>query len=296
MTLSLPAKWAKETKVGPGDELYVEQKDSQLIISAEVIKRKLEKTIQITEENKHDIRPILTHLYRKGFDIITLKGINKAMMRQITELTKELLLGFEVTERGKDYCKITNISEPTEEKYPVLLRRAFLIIKETQQITYEDSIHGNYSRMSEIEELRNQQDKFIIFCRRILMGRSEKRALIHWELLTFLMHIQHGNYYLYKYAAENKIKKNKQISELLKELQNYFSLYYDAFYKKDINLIHAITRKKDQYQYGKCYDCLINSRGKETVIFSHMRELFRLIQIGTSPILSGLLRESLNLD
>ncbi len=289
LTLSLPSKWAKKFNLKAGDELDVDEQDSNLLVAAKPREKKKEITVEITEANKEDIEVILTHLYRRGFDTITLKGVSAALMNTVTAVTKDLLLGFEVTEREGKQCKITNISEPTEEKYEVLLRRAFLIIKETQTTVLRDFEKGRFENMKEIEELRKQQDKFVLFCRRILT--RERNSTIEWELLTFLMHIEHAYYYLYAYAYENSVKKNERIIELLKDLEKYFQLYYDAYYKKDMNAIHKINKLKKEFQFGKCYRYLEQTKGKETIVLSNMREIFRLIQIGSSPILSELLEK-----
>ena len=218
LTVSLPAKWTKKLNLRAGDEVEVEEHDSSLVLGSLAVPKKKEITIEVTEANKHDIKQILTHLYRKGLDTIVLKGVSTSALSQISATVKDLLLGFEVTERDGKQCKITNISEPTEEKYDVLLRRAFLIIKEIHAMLAHDFKTGSFPNSKEIEELRKQQDKFILFCMRILT--RERGSMIEWELLKSLMHVQHAYYYLYTYAAQNPVKSSK-INDLLQELEDY---------------------------------------------------------------------------
>jgi len=286
LTLSLPAKWTKKFNLKAGDEIEVEEHGSQLLLNQKKAPERKEMTLEITEANKHDIQPILSHLYRMGFDSIVLKNVSPGLANVITNITKDYLLGFEVTERDGKQCKITNISEPTEEKYPVLLRRIFLIIKETQHLVKQSFKNGDYQQIKDIEDLRKQGDKFIFFCLRIVT--REKGPLLDWELLKFLLQIEHAYHYLYIYASEHKLKSNQRVNELLDALEKYFQLYYEAFYQRDIAAINKITKMKKDYQFGKCYIYLEQAKGPEAVVLSHIREIFRLIQIGASPILGGL--------
>jgi phosphate uptake regulator len=287
LTISLPAKWTKKFNLKSGDEIELDEKGPQLLLSQKKEPTRKESILEITDANKHDIQPVLSHLYRMGFDSIVIKNVSPGLANVITNITKDYLLGFEVTERDGKKCKITNISEPTEEKYPVLLRRVFLIIKETQHLMRQSLRNGDYQNFRDAEDLRKQSDKFIFFCLRIVT--REKGPLLDWELLKFLLQIEHAYHYMYNYAYANKFKSSQRVNELLDALEKYFQLYYDAFYQKDITAINKITKMKKDYQFGKCYSYLEQAKGSETVILAHIREIFRLIQIGASPILGGLL-------
>lgn len=291
-TIYLPKKWVDRKGLKGGQKIHVVETETALIIESAVAKKK-EAAVEITEANAEDIQAILTHLYRRGFDIITLTGQFDSVMPEIKLTVKDLLLGFEITERDKTHCKIASVSEPSEQNYDTLLRRIFLIIKETQNIILADFQSNKFAGVHEIEELKKQQDKYILFCRRILVREKYSHPTLEWELLTFLMHIEHAYYYMYKYAIDNKVKISSRVLELLTALNDYFQLYYDAFYKKDIKYIHEINRKKKTFQFGRCFQYLSQTKGKESVLLCFIREIFRLIQVGSSPVLSGLFEAKL---
>ncbi|RJQ17101.1 hypothetical protein C4573_03535 [Candidatus Woesearchaeota archaeon] len=280
-TIYLPKKWIDRKGLKAGDEISIEESQTGLIIDA-TLKEKKQITIEITEENKHDLKNILTHAYRAGFDTIILKGL-------ITEnqIKLPLLLGFEITEKENQKITLESISEPEENKYDVLLKRTFFIIKETQKITIND-LQTGLKNFKQIEELTLQSDRYVLFCRRSIQKELAKQQMLNWELLTFLMHIQHAYFYLYQYAEKN-YKKNPEIIQLLKDLEIYFDLFYNAFYTKKMAYIHKINSQKNSYQEA-CRKAL--TKGKDAIIISHIRELFRLIQIGTSPVLAILLSET----
>ena len=147
-----------------------------------------------------------------------------------------------------------------------------------------------FQEYGEIRELKTQQDKLILFCKRLLMKEKyAQNPVLQWELLTFLMHIEHALFYMYKYASDKKVRSNKDIISLLNVMTKNYELYYEYYYKKDNNLLIETDKIKEEYLYKKCFAALEKSKGKETVIYSYIREILRLLQIGTSPIRSIIL-------
>jgi phosphate uptake regulator len=292
-TIYLPKAWIDKKGLKEGKEVEVIESDTDLIIRSQVIQKK-SSILNITEKNRNDIKTIVTHLYRNGIDKIQINNTDKELIVEIKDDINRFLLGFEMTEQSANKCIIENISEPSEEKFDSLLRRIFLIIKETQDIIIKDFDENKFLHLREVEYQNHQLDKYALFCRRIVVKEKyEKNPLIMWELLTFLVHIQHAHQYLYKYASENKIKQDKNIVKILSDLRSYFELYYNAYFKKDISYIHEINNLKKKYQFGECLKSLESSSGKNTVIYSYIREIFRMIQIGASPILSELIEKEI---
>lgn len=285
-TIYLPKKWIDKKGLKEGDAIKIKETETNLIIGSDV-KVKKAINVEINEENKDNIKNILTHIYRKTYNKITVTNIDPKILSEIKQITKDLLLGFEITEKKPNFCVLENISEPTQEKFDIMLRRIFLIIKETQDVILENFEKKKIKDLNEIEELRKQLDKFILFCRRLLTKEKyEKEIVLHWELLTFLMHIEHSYYYLYKFAIDYKIKPDKHTIELLKTLVEYFDLYYNAYYQKNLDYINKIHLLRNKYQFGKIPKLLEKGKNKNAILYSNIRQIFRLIQVGTSPIYS----------
>ena len=294
--VSLPSQWIKEHQLQKGDEIELEERRGKLEIATEALsKEKKEVTIQITKENKQDLkRNMLTHAYRKGATKIIIKGKNKDIRKDISSTTNNVLLGFEIIEMTPEKIVIENISEPSKAKYDVMLRKTFQIIQETQDLIISDFEKNSFKSLQEINELRDQHDRFILFCRRLISKEvPRKDPLLEWELLTFLMHIQHKYQFLYDYVSKNKIIKNNEIISLLKATKEYFSFYEKAYWNKDINYIHKINEIRKEFYFGKCLKALEKSKGNSTIILNHIREILRMIQIGTSPVLASLLEKSI---
>src|SRR3989344_1663086 len=292
LTISLPAKWARKNHLTAGSEVDVDESQQGLLIGSVSAPAKKTVWLKITNQNRQDVRVLLSHAYRMGFDTIIVEGAGE-VAQEVNTVTRDLLLGFEVTERAGNQLTVSNLSEPAQEKYDVLVRRSLLIIKETLQVLAQSVAKGKFNRLSEVEDLKKQQDKFVLFCRRILMRGGQENSLVQWELLAFVMHIEHAVYYLYSYGSQDDVKPSGQVQELVVLLERYFQLLYDAYSSRDITYIHKINELKKELQFGKCYAALNNSKGKNAVIASHLRELFRLVQIASSPILSELVQAML---
>lgn len=286
LVVSLPSKWVQKHHIDAGDELNVEEENRGLLIILEGKRESLKEIhVKIDKENKHDLKHILTHIYRLGYNKIIVRGGN---IEEVKQYTRDLLMGFEITSRKNNEYVIENVAEPRDQKYEVILRRIFFIIKDTQE-TIARHFQQKKFNWKEIEDLRTQLDRHIFFCRRILYQQSQQNDFLRWELLTFLMHIQHAYYYLYKYAQERGVKGYSQILALLKDAENYFSLLYEGYFKKKEEYIHKIQRLKDKYQFGVCLHAI--QKSEDHVLHSYLREIFRLIQLGTSPVLALLLED-----
>lgn len=294
-TVYLPKKWLDKKGLKQGDHVEIDELNKDLIITSDV-KSKKSISIKINQDNKKDIKNILTHVYRKGFDIIKVEKTDLETEKQIKQIIKKYLLGMDIIKKTEKTIFIENISEPDQEKYSVLLKKIFFIIKEIENLIINYKINSKTDN-KELEFLKEQGDKYILFCRRVLIKEKYKKDQVtNWELLTFLMHINHAYYYLCDYMYKNKIQLNNKDIELLKNLKQYFDLYYNAFTKKDITYIHKINSLKNTYHFGKLLTRLEKTKNKKIIVLSMIREIFRLIQIGTSPILSELIEKETNIN
>jgi hypothetical protein len=287
-TIYLPKKWIDEKGLKEGDKIEISEEEGFLVIGGVSNK---ENTIEIVlnDENKGNIKNILTHVYRRGFNKIFLRDVNLDLIREVKRITSDLLLGFEVTEQTNNFCILENISEPSGEKYDVILRKIFFTIKDSF-----DLILNNYkeyeSTYRELEEMKNSSVKMILFCRRMLMKEKySKNIVFNWELLTFLSHIQKTIFYLYKQVYENKIKEDKDISKMIEKSGEHFEFVQKAFYEKDLVYLEKLHKSSVKYAYNEILELISKSKGKKSVVLAYLKELLRLIKTAGSPVRSMLI-------
>lgn len=286
-TIYLPKKWIDARGLKEGDHVNVQENDNYLVIEGK-ISEKNDIEIELNHENKDNIKNILTNIYRNGYNKIIIKNADLDSFKDIKKATN-LLLGFEITNHEGNKCIIENISEPAEDKYESVLRKVFFSIKDSF-----DLLINNFDNFSEsyleIEEMRDSNVKMILFCRRIVMkDKYSKNMALNWELLTFLSHIQKNLFYTYKYAHENKIKKDKNIIEMLEKAREHFLFVERAFYEKDSSYLEKLQKSSLKYAYKEVIDNIAKSDGKKSVIFAYNKELFRLIKVCGTPIRSILI-------
>lgn len=284
-TIYLPKEWVKGKGLKEGDAVQLEERNTSLVIQTHA-KLKSEYKITVDKSNRNDLKVLLTHAYRNGFDSIKLEGLDENLHKEIKEIVGSLLLGFEITKKDSKIALIENISEPTDQKFDIMMKRLFFITDETIKILIEDSSSNKWKRFKEISEMRDNHDRFLLFCRRIITKQYiETNSMLMWELLTYLQNIQHSHYYLYQYLEKSKPKLSKETLSLLKDIKEYFELFSKSYFDRDLSAIHSINEKRKKYQFGACLTAIEKSEGKEAIVNSYVREIYRLIQLGTSPIL-----------
>lgn len=291
-TIYLPKKWVDKKGLHKEDSVDILEVGPNLLVKAETTQTRAITFAIDKEDADWDLKVLLVHAYRKDFDRITLKSEAAMDIRHIESVVAESMLGFAITKKTNHEVEIENISEPSGEKYEAVLRRVFLINKETIT-TVKEGLEKGEEASVKVKELRGQLDKYVLFCKRILYKeRYEHDPLLQWELLTFLMHINHTLFYFSQQLQERKIKADKQLAAHLGGLLEYYTLQYDAFYKKDLSLVKRINQERQKHHFGKLLKDL-ESSPKHAVPLSFLREAFRLVQIGTSPILAELIEQKL---
>lgn len=289
-TVYLPKKWVDKKGLTKEDTISITESNGDLIIRKDKI---TEKTSMI-DLNKTDLEYLhywLTHIYRKDYSKIVIIG-KDIPTTEINKLVEKLLLGFSVTNHSKDKCVIENIAEPSGEKYESILRRLFFIIKNDITLIQESLTKNNQSILKEAINSREQFDKYVYFCKRVIHHeRYNRDPLIHWELLTFLTHIHHSINYFAEFLKEN-FQPTKTIKEFVKGLEDYFQSLYNAYFTKDMKHFLKIMQERKKYHFGGIQNKLNNNEDNTNpAALAHLQTIFRMVQITASPIFEEFLDE-----
>ena len=286
----LPKKWVIGSGLSGGDQVEIEERGRSLSVSSGPGTRR-ESKITLTPENRGDLAVLMTHLYRRGADSIVIGDADEKDKEEARSIARELLLGFDVFDNGPRSVKVVSISEPGSENHEAIFRRLFLIIKETIKNLSDQAKTGLVRDIKAVDALKKDHDRYVLFCKRIVLRGDAGDPVTTWELLTFLMHIEHCMYYLARFCYDNKVTMTPRVKEGLEMAGKYFELYSDAYSCSDIKKIHKLNELKSKYQFGWCYKSIAAGRGDESVALSLLREAMRLMQIGSSPMLSGIIEK-----
>jgi phosphate uptake regulator len=291
-TIYLPREWVVRRELKHGDEIHIDEVGASLLIRA-TGSGKREITIKRTKEKPFNVKLMLTHAYRTGYDRIVLDGLNDDELKQARTLVSELLLGFEVVESANERLVAENVTEPTDEKYDTLVRRVFLINTECLEMFHEGAKTG-WNRLAEITELRLQVDKYVLYCLRVLCRKMHSQTtLFAWEQLKWIYQVQHAIFYMYSYCSRKKPKLSKETIEVIVALKAYWAQFHKGWLEKDLYAVSAISHTGPQPQFVKIIDLLEKGKGKDAAVLAYLREPFRLIQLARSPVISMMLYEEM---
>lgn len=292
MTVYLPKKWIDLKNLKPGNEIDILEVGEGLLFSAETILDKKEITIDLKSSEKKIIRTQLSDLYRLGYDKIKLVGVNKEQIEYVETSVEEFLLGVEITGKGTDYLILENVAEPSGKKQETLVRRMFLLIKETFELVKLDLAEGQVNNLKRVEKLTSKVGQYNNFCRRNISKKkfTEERINFHWGVYTYLILIQSSLKHLCKFLAKQKsLVISKESLKLFNKLESEFDLLYSSFFKKDLSGLEKVNNSCRKVLYGEVYSLLKKSKGEGTIVLYYFGELSRLIYLTTSPMLGILL-------
>ncbi len=287
LTITLPKKWADSLKLSAGEEIDVSASGNSLVINAGGVQQKSELSIKITPENKDMLQTLLVHSYRRGYDKISVEAYSAEVIEKIEGIVEDYLLGFGVVEKNGKECIIENITEPTAEKYDSLVMRNLIIIKETSNTIFEDCRKGSFKNIEQVQAYTKSLDKYNFFCRRTIAKKAAAKQFpeLEWQFLSHIMHMQRSWLALYQYLSGKKFRISKKAESLFEDVILILDLLFSLYTKKEISYEMKIRAVKDKILYKQCYELLENSKGPESVVAYHLREIARMAIIAASPVL-----------
>lgn len=286
LTITLPSKWVEKNNLNAGDEIEVMEKDNILSFSQLGLKEE-KKEIEIALKSDYEtyIRLMITAAYRMGFDVINVNFGTEKQFSMLQKAISERLIGYEITEKKQNLCKIESIAEPPEDKVDVIVKRIFYIIKDTSNTLLEFLKNKSHLDLGYIEKQTHKQDQYSFFCRRTLSKKGfEEKSHSKWMLLSYLNLMQHGYFRVIDYIVKKKIKLSRRFIELLERANNYFSLFLEAYFKKDITAFSRIDEIGETLIYKHCYKLF--EENKEGVAVYHLSEVIRYIYLCSIPAMA----------
>ncbi len=243
LTVSLPSKWAKSLGLSSGDEVEVEESEANLIISSQGTRSgKKEIDIVLEIDDRIHVRSILGALYRKGYDIIRVKYGSKPIFRVIQDSTN-YMIGFEIMDHKPGFCVINNIITESVEEFDNALNKMINTCKTVQDILKEDYTKGEYDRLEEMEDYRFSGWKLRDYAMRLLnknitlRENRESFYIIIWSVEKIIKEYKRT----YERFKRNNSKNNKEVLELIDDLNDYFIYFSKSIHSKDLKRVEYIN-------------------------------------------------------
>lgn len=230
LVVSLPLEWAEKNGVKKGGEVEVNEKGDRLVISTcsnpEVLKIVLD-----TDEKKVFDKRYIGDLYIKGYDEIRINFKDKKVMEEIKKID---LLGYEIVDKGANYCVVKNVSSAMESEFDTMLRKCFILAKE-MAFSISDFLDGNNINLSEVRKLEAENNKASVFCLRILNKNGYKETSKTTFMYVIAREIE-AICDIFKYIIDDISEKGKASEKAVvyyKEVVDFFTSFYELFYKYD---------------------------------------------------------------
>lgn len=279
-TIYLPKKWVDEKGLEAGDEIKINESQSQLILSTE--KQGKEKSIEIDTTNMDVgafMKAIDTH-YEMGYSEIIIRNnkgkiytprLNKQYHDPLSNAVKRVtdrLIGFEIISSKETEFIIKDVAMTSPKEFDNILRRIFFLLMEFQD-KVKETIENN-KEIKDFNELHDNVAKFIIFCNRLLNLNIDKSNIEKNNLHTILTLLDKITDSLRWVLYEVKIKGKLKNKELIYEIMDHFKDYYKLFYKYDVNLINELDKKRIKLRKQ-----LLNCKEPIVIQFSSVLEYSR---------------------
>jgi hypothetical protein len=185
MTLTLPRSWVVLNNIQPGQNLEVNCDRNSLNIVANPSKDDKKIEIDISGYDRTTILFVIRAAYRKGYDEVYLKFDNQSVVRfrngkkynVMTVINYEVgnLIGYEVINFSKNSCLIRDVSQITDKDFDLMLRRVFLLIKQSLEDYVEGISSGDFELLGTMEGKHDSITKFVSYCMRILSKSLSQR-------------------------------------------------------------------------------------------------------------------------
>lgn len=287
LMVSLPRKWIKTLNLKKGDEVNIQEQDQNLVLSGEEKSIKKEITLNLTHKTEAPIRFLIISLYRAGYEKITIQFSEEKQFQIINQTIKKYLIGFDVTDKKKDYCVIENLTEPSPEQFEIILQKILYNIKSMVELTKE-RLEAKIPSFDYKEVLQtiHQYDNF---CRRSLTRQNNDKAVYYWNFLSVIIHNSRDLYNLNQLLDSNpkSLKIARETIELTENSLELVNTIIKAYQKKDIAELGEVDEKKEKL-IKTGLEILRKVKGDETEILYHLISAIRNLYRSTSPLM-GLL-------
>jgi len=270
LTITLPHAWITKFGIKKGDELELTEQGNIIIISTKQGSGQSRKSIDTTEFgffNKNN----LSHLYQLGYDDIEIKFDNDKILNEIKARVPECI-GFEIIDQKGNKVYVKSIANALESDFDIMLRKVFLITKEMGTDVLEAIKSKNYKKLNELRNLEHINNKFSMFCARILAKKGYKepeRICQIYSMVKGLEKIADEYKYICDLLSEYRKPIDRKIITFFEEANNYYNLFYEIFYKFGSEKKELVYRgRKELIKKGS--DLLKNSKAEESLLLHNL--------------------------
>ena len=232
--ISLPPVWLKRNNIQKGDNLYLTDDNTALILQAEP--QAENKEISIAINTREDYCPrLLTMPYLQGYNEITVLFKDPAVLNEIQHEIK-YLLGFEIIKSTSNSCVIKNISQSIETEFENILNRLSNVLIFLGNETYSYIKKGDYATIGILKSCETESNKLSLLCRRMLNTKSirtEKNTYSVYSMVTLMEAIADEFRFIIEYVAEKKPILHAKTLSFFEDINTMLKTFNQLYTKFD---------------------------------------------------------------
>ncbi|MCM2325033.1 MAG: AbrB/MazE/SpoVT family DNA-binding domain-containing protein [Candidatus Woesearchaeota archaeon] len=247
LTITLPKEWLTRYGLNAGDEVFLKENDSDILIKAEP-SAELKKVRFRLDSFKGIIQKYLQSLYRQGISEIELDYQDSSLLSEVHKTLNASLIGYEIIDHSQNKIIIKSVAEVQDGNFDAMFRRIFrvnLSMLHLLKKMLEESIFDEIESVMMLEETNN---KLTNFCRRSISKRlyEGQEIVLLYSVIEVLERMADEIKYLISYFKSGKkpiIASNEK--KLISDAVDFFELCHTSYFSDDFlsHVKEGIKRK-----------------------------------------------------
>lgn len=274
LTVSLPSKWVKKMNLSQGQELEMVEDNDSLVLGAKPTIKKSKAVINVSGL-KSMINRTVAATYKAGYFSVDVKYSSADELKVIQETVDRTCHIFEVMDIGSDIVSIRSISQLDPKNFDNVLRKIGFAVVDMAKETLEGIKKNDLKHLETVIIKDKLVDRHTDFCRRILnvgyeVNHSRVCPLyVICEESEILADIYKG---LCTDLISKKIKVEKDLQQLLKEINEMLSHFYSLIFDFSLEGVRDLGLR--EVKIRRMIDRACEKSRKDAKIICHLNNIF----------------------
>ena len=231
LVVSLPAYWTKANNISKGDELFLEDQQSKIMISKS--SPDVKSSVSIDGDSLGVLtKRVLNELYHSGTDRVIMK-IRKPETLERLNIALNQLLGYHIIEQKGNSVVIEDLAK-SDQDFQVILRRFMLLLK-TMLDDSVQSVKKNDFNLSSIAARDIDINKFAHLCMRALnKGKFPTNEIARLHTMIYQIEQMGDDIKNVITEVEKRPEITNSIEKALNAATNLYGAAYEYFFSRTL--------------------------------------------------------------
>ncbi len=286
LTVTLPKKWTKKIGLKGGDEIDVDIEGNSVRIELLSENKFNQKSVNL-EKIEVSAARVLSSFYKQGYDDVRIFFEDNHAVKKIQDEVKNHLMNYEIVDQTPNSLHIKSLSTLNYSDFDTMLRKSFQVGLSLAKSSLDMIKQGKFDDLKDLLVLENANNRFTSYCHRLLVkkGYKDQKKTVFIYLLIWQQEKVVDNYkYMMQYLMKKKKVPPKKILDIHQEVNEFFELYYELFYKYDQKGLKKFNMMR-QDLIKRCHACFADKKIDSQLVY-HLLEIVGDVFDLTGPLYS----------